>query len=318
MKKLLLLLVFSASFFASAQTTSFTVAELTGPTGDQITHLFYDDYADVYEYRGGWSLTTSNTFSLSDAGVFFYEDTNYEAIPSWEANIRAYLGAVSRNRNGVFYQAGSRAPYPFQPRFFLADSDFEPLREAGWIQDTRRDTQYWKVYCEQYALRIAYTSYNGGQGFEILALEHIGNERYPLGSGILSGAPFTHGQFYDNVGTDTYAFQTAEEAIEVANAYALSEWNCVLEEPSDCVTTVSEGRVMNDLITAAEPNYEAQGNGIWIDRDLRPNGFAEPTWNQITIDGLLFTLEVGAAGDGAVGTRTTYRCLEDLLDNLPE
>ena len=314
MKKLLMLLVFSASFFASAQTISFTIAELTGPTGDRLTHLFHDDYADVYEYSGGWTKTASSTFSLSDAGVFFYEDTNYDAIPSWEANIRAYLGAVSRNRNGVFYRPGERVPYPLQPRFFLADSDFDPLREAGWIVDTEHDTQFWKIYCGEYALRISYTSRHGSQGFEILAVENVGNSRYPLGS-VLSGAPFIYGQFSDNVGTDTYAFQTAQEAIDVADTYALNEWNC-----ADCTNTDSMGGVINALIIAAEPNYEAQGNGIWIDRDLRPNGFAEPTWNQIEIDeeARVFILEVGAAGDGAVGTRTTYRCLEDLLDNLPQ
>ena len=314
MKKLLMLLVFSVSLFTSAQTLSFTVAELTGPTGDQITHVFYDDYADVYEYSGGWSLTTSDTFSLSDAGIFFYGENNYQSIPSWEANIRAYLGAISRNRNGVFYRPNERVPYPFNPRFFLAASDFTPLTEAGWLVDREHDTQFWKIYCDQYALRIAYTSYQGISGFEILAVENVGNDRYPLGS-VLSGAPFIYGQFSDNVGG---GIETAEEAIEMADAYAAREWDCVIEEPSDCTTTVAEGGVMNALIIAAEPNYEAQGNGIWIDRDLRPNGFAEPTWNQITIDGLLFTLEVGAAGDGAVGTRTTYRCLEDLIDNLPQ
>ena len=148
----------------------------------------------------------------------------------------------------------------------------------------------------------------------------ISEEQYMMLDETLDGTIVFYdadGNVVENLGGEVIGFYPDTNTIEFADGGSLlSGYTWMIVQERDCINGLSRLSVIHAAIIAVEPNYESQGNGTWIDRDTRPNGFLEATWNQIEIDGAGFVLEIGVSGDGAAGTRTSYDCLEDLLASL--
>ena len=298
LKKLLLLLVFSATTFASAQTM--TVVELTssdgrGTFGPRALHAIQGDDLSPYVYNGYTTRVTS--YVLRD-GVLNTPDGRFVTVGPFEEVSRDFI--YSLGLTGTFFNAVTKEPLQgVTLSSYHRDPLFDNLEaHPDWSRYEEAPSYFVRRECGFVFLAAEIAPLNGYNQF-LLSRNTEAGDSFEL---IIAR------NFFDYPGT---YFRTDADVIEAVDRL-LADSGC------GCTSTTAMGGEINALIIAAEPNYEAQGNGIWIDRDLRPNGFAEPTWNQIEIDGSQFILEVGAGGDGLVGVRTSYDCLEELLDNLPE
>ena len=301
MKKLLMLLVFSASFFASAQTM--TVVELTstasdgrGTFGPHALHAIQGDDLSPYVYEG---YTTSVRSYTLIQGVLTTPDDTYSTLGSFERVSRDFIYRLGLT--GKFFNARTNeelegvrlSSYHREPLF--ANLEANP----DWGRDPLAPSYFERRDC--------------GFIFQVAEIgPAYGHPRFMLTRNTDDGSNFEiiiARNFFDYPGT---YFRTDADVIEAVER-VLVDSGC-----AGCIGTNATLLEINTAIVAAESNYESQGNGTWIDRDVRPNGFLAATWNVIQIDGEQFTLEVGAGGDGTNGVRTSYDCLEELLDNLPQ
>ena len=323
MKKLLLLLLIFSASFASAQQI-ITIVELTSPdgrgtfAGPQAIHAVQGD--DISRFQYGDYTTSVSSFTMSNAG----ELTIPQGVFTSAGNFRQdYIDFwISLGANGRFYNPNTELELEnIRLSSYLIENTYGELTNpnTGWVRGegdlasgfSRVECIYTFVTVEVPGRGFTLTGVSSGAP---ITLNYPADVRGPAGPRSSSSVIFSASRDFPGLVARGHYFPTAQHVIDAVNIF-LENNDC-----SSCTNTVAEGGVMNALITAAEPNYEAQGNGVWIDRDTRPNGFLAATWNSIEIDeeNRMFILEVDAAGDGAVGIRTSYECLEELLDNLPQ
>ena len=301
LKKLLLLLVFSATTFASAQTM--TVVELIssdgrGTFGPHAFHAIQGDDLSPYVYDG--YTTSVTTYTLID-GVLTTPDGEYSSVGLFERESRDFI--YNLGLTGRFFNATTSEPlqgvrlssYHREPLFdnLEAHPDWSRYEEAP-SYFIRRDCGFVFLVAEIAPLNgynqfLLSRNTDAGDSYELIIARNFG-----------LGYPGTY-------------FRTDADVIEAVD-------RLLVDSGCGCTSTSDSAVSIDSLIREAEPNYEYQGNGSWLDRDIRPNGFAAATWNTIEIDEdtNTFILEVEAGGDGRTGTRTSYDCLEELLDNLPQ
>ena len=319
-KKLILLLIFSATTFASAQTITFV--ELTSSdgrgtfVGPSAVHIIQGDDTSRFQY--GDYQTSVSSFTMTDEGELTIPQGVFTSVGNFEQNYRNIW--IGLGTNGRFYNPETEVELEnIRLSSYLVENVYGGLTnpDSGWIRgEGDLASGFYRIACEYTFVSaelpgLGFTL-TGVSSDTLITLDYPADVRGPAGPRSSSTVIFSVSRDFPELGARGHYFPTAQHVIDAVNIF-LEEVGC-----TSCITTTSMGGDINAAIIAAEPNYEAQGNGIWIDRGLRPNGFAEPTWNQIEIDGSQFILEVGAGGDGLVGVRTSYDCLEELLDNLPQ
>ena len=131
MKKLLLLLVFSASFFASAQTVN--VYEFSSTTSRSFTHVTVGDPVDLTGYER--SEITSITFNSE--GVSSVNGQPFSPIASFGSdylqNLMAYAGGFWYQRNAAIF-GRVESPIVSNPLQAFIDS------EGRWTDPDGDDT----------------------------------------------------------------------------------------------------------------------------------------------------------------------------------
>ena len=316
-RNLLTSIFLSATFFASAQ-RQINVVQLEASTGSttptthqQVAHVYSGNYnpnagyLDVYEV----SSVSTYTFQINPPpGIFTTPDAEYVVEPSFVYNLEELYSRIGPaglfiNPNTLINVEPDDVLIDDPIRLFRISTKWRPF--SGSVTSAGRTTRW--VYRIP-SCNVTYVVGNWGSGWSISETLN-GATKFLIANDVShAGSIATSSRYASELGGSRWL--SVSDIIEAVD-------NRVAELCVSCTNTVAEGIAIHRLIIEAEPNYEAQGNGTWIDRDLRPNGFAEPTWNQIEIIGTQFVLEVGAGGDGVVGTRTSYDCLEELLENLP-
>ena len=309
MKKLLMLLVFSASFFASAQ--ELTIAQINTPSGETIQHVYVDRNDDRFLYQNGYSQSSVATYTFDEATSTFTDNSDsYRMLPSFLLPLRTTLRYLTSNDpSGYFYQAPSQNRILITPSHFLRDNQFVPLEDAGWdLLDevsNSREVRYEIEICGQ-AYRAIYTSNNHFYIF-------------------IHGGPRA-GFLIEEGNTQSRTYQTGAEVLAAVAAYADFIGCCTstANSPSDKYPILNDGRDIRDYVPGVT-NWEPQGitNTVWtysLDGgfyyEIREND-AERTFN-LYRGRLVNGVYVGIAGDSgaSIGDFMSFTCLEELVDEL--
>ena len=318
-RNLLTLIFLSATFFASAQ-RQINVVQLEASTGSttptthqQVAHVYSGNYnpdtsyLDVYEV----SSVSTYTFRLNPPpGMFITSDSEYIGEPGFLYNLQELYSRIGPA--GLFLNPITRINVEpsdvlsVDPiRLFRISTKWRPF--SGSVTEAGRTTRW--VYRIP-SCNLTYVVGNWGSGWSISETLNGDTKFLIAADQSHEGSIATSSRYAHDLGGSRWL--RVEDSIEAVD-------DRVALVCGGCTNTVAESEVINSLIEAAEPNYEDQRNGTWIDRDVNERGFAAATWNSIEIDEVnrVFVLEIGAGGDGLTGTRISYRCLEMLLLDLP-
>ena len=282
MKKLLMLLVFSASFFASAQTVN--VIELSSSTG-AVKHVYKGDAGDRFDYTAGDLTFVSQSSFEVVSNTLIESSNNYKMTPPFLRYVNIYLDQVGSE--GIFYGATNNRIAVSPANYMASTAMFLETLRADPAWSSFGDTTWMTVECEhRYSI-----SYNPSTRRAWVTWSEIDDQ----------------GNFANPRALRPLHYDSIEEAHTAIQDHIIETAPC-----DRCTYTFDSHDDLNALIVATDPSFNTAGFSAWIDRvdnELR--------WNRISITGDVFTLEVGA-GSEQVGTRTTYDCLEELLSNLPQ
>ena len=288
-KKLILLLIFSATTFASAQTM--TVVELTSNGGDAFgqsaLHVLQGDDLEPYVYDG--YTTNVLTYTLA-GGVLTTPDGEYATVGSFENISRNFIYRLGLT--GKFFNAETNEQledlalslYHRNPLFAAFDANDD------WVVYPEATADYERIACG-FVFRVGEI----GPAY--------GYPRFMLFRGLESGGIpelLEARNSFDYPGT---YFRSAEDVIDAVERL-LVDSGC-----TTCIGTDASYEELNALISAL--GYEAAGFTAWINRVGSAN-----RWDRIEIDGDQFVLETDTGSEGRVGVRTSYDCLEDLIAAL--
>ena len=329
MKKLLMLLVFSATTFASAQ-RQFTVVELEASPGstpphERITHVYAGDREFDIPYDSDYQKvsTTTYTLHLNPTPSFLeYDGDSYIAGLSFLGDAHTTYARLGRHGR-FFIPGGSGAQVSHE--LVLASSPYQILFDNGWTAGLQslagRRWNYRTPNCDAtYTIAINEGGYVVWEtkpeyptGRTLLAVDEV-----PAGSHSIA----TTSSYESIEGSGGLGFVNLSDIVEAVQVR--SDGICVL-----CVGTstsidvkyslLNDGRTFSDYIP---------GVTDWI-----PTGLTNTEWNYVvdrrfhheihenTLAGT-FTLYVNLlSGEGRninLQTPRTFNCLEDLIAVLPQ
>ena len=290
MKRLLTILIFSASFFASAQLIN--VVELNSPTG-AVKHVYEGSANGRFhylstDYTGDLEFEEHSTIQVINGLLITSNDhpdvevaAGYQMLPGFVRSTAAYISSLEGH--GIFYNDLDREII-LQPRNYLPPSEdpLQPLR-AEW-ESSHGESSWQNIVCRN-RYRLSY---------------HPSGRTTVLWSEMNAAGEFVYRG-------SVIAFATVEEAYMAVQAHIIETNPCV-----SCTSTSAPHDVLNDLVVAADPSFNTAGFNAWIDREGN-----ELRWNRIARVGERFVLSI-SVGAQHEGTSTSYDCLEELLDNLPQ
>ena len=290
-KILLLLLIFSATTFASAQTV--TVIELTSSNGGGIfgtraMHVIQGDDISPYVYDGYTTSITS--YTLRD-GVLTTPTDMYSTVGQFEVISRNFIYRLGLT--GKFFNAETHeelqnlALSSYHSGALFAEFDVN----TDWVLYPEATANYERIVCD-YVYRVAELGPNHGHNQFLLSRETIGD---PASFEIIIAR-----NYVDHPGT---YFRNAADIIATVDQLAI-DTGC-----TTCIGTDTPYEELNALISAA--GFEAAGFTAWTNRVGSAN-----RWDRIEIDGDQFVLETDTGSEGRVGIRTSYDCLEELIAAL--
>ena len=318
MKKLLMLLVFSASMFASAQTL--TLVELTssngrGTFGPHAIHAIQGTDITPFQYEGYTTSVTSYTIS---GDTFTAPEDVYRLVGSFGYSARDFIYSIGSG--GRFFNATARlelegvnpaAYYVDNIRAALIDSDDWNILEGYPSHDGREACGYRFL-----------TTYAGGNGFVLTRNTLDGNNPRLM---LANEAPsLTYSGAY---------FRTAEDVITAVNDFLAVATSCQPVDPCDLSVrssvldkypALNEGRAFGSYV-AGTTDWNPQGteNTVWtysIPREEQASGRGGFYYQISEIDDAnVFRLyrgheNGGIAGDaGSLGSYEEFECLEDLI-----
>ena len=318
MKKLLMLLVFSASMFASAQTL--TLVELTssngrGTFGPHAIHAIQGTDITPFQYEGYTTSVTSYTIS---GDTFTAPDDIYRLVGSFGHSARDFIYTIGPG--GRFFNA-------------TAQLELEGVNPAAYYVDNIR------------------ASFIASPDWGILEGYPSHDERLACGYRFLSvqsgsrGFVLTRHTFDGNTPTLMYAneapsldysgahFRTADDVISAVNDFLAVATSCQPVDPCDLSVrssvldkypALNEGRAFGSYV-AGTTDWNPQGteNTVWtysIPREEQASGRGGFYYQISEIDSEnVFRLyrgheNVGIAGDsGSLGSYEEFECLEDLI-----
>ena len=306
------------TFFASAQ-RQITVVQLEASTGStssthqNVAHVYSGDIDFDPTYSSEYRVSSTTTYSLSlNPNVFLFDGKTYRVSIDFLQHVQSTFSGLGRYGTFLLPDLGI---VPIDD--VLERDPHHVLEDAGWIPATgQSEDRTWRFYPPNCDVHYEATISQGGYG--VTEFRNGGfTIIFPLGElpDGWRGIPTSN---YESI-QHGILFVNLNEIIEAVNNLVAADTTCEEPEP-ECTNTVAMGGDMNTLIVAANPDFVSGGQGVWIDRVRRPGSiFLENRWNRIEIDETnnVFILEIGAGGDGHVGARTPYTCLEELLENLP-
>ena len=290
MKKLLLLLIFSATTFASAQTMTVEELTSTGSTtfGQSAMHIIQGDDLTPYVYDG--YTTSIATYTLRD-GILTTPNGEYATLGSFENISRNFIyrlgltGKFFNSENNEELEGITLSLYHSDPLFAAFDANDD------WVLYPEATANYERIVCN-YVYRVAELGPNRGYDQFLLGRQLIGD---PASYEIVIARNHA-----DHPGT---YFRYAEDVIAAVDQLAIDA-GC-----TTCIGTDTSYEELNALISAA--GFESSGFTAWINRVGNAN-----RWDRIEIDGDHFILETDTGSEGRVGVRTSYDCIEELLAAL--
>lgn len=290
MKKLLLLLIFSATTFASAQTMTVVELTSTGSTtfGQSAMHIIQGDDLTPYVYDG--YTTSIATYTLRD-GILTTPNGEYATLGSFENISRNFIyrlgltGKFFNSENNEELEGITLSLYHSDPLFAAFDANDD------WVLYPEATANYERIVCD-YVYRVAELGPNRGYDQFLLSRQMMDD---PASFEIIIARNHA-----DHPGT---YFRYAEDVIAAVDQLAIDA-GC-----TTCIGTDTPYEELNALISAL--GFEAAGFTAWENRVGSAN-----RWDRIEIDGDHFILETDTGSEGRVGVRTSYDCIEDLLAAL--
>lgn len=316
-RNLLILIFLSVTFFASAQ-RHITVVELasTGSaTHETLRHVYSgnDDfdmgYSSQYERRS----TDVYSLSLSPApGVFTYDGNSYVIDVPFLQNTQQTFARLGRYGRFLLPNLNTVSQDDV-----LNISPYQILIDNGWIAGLGVSAgNRWNYNIENcdYSYQVAingagflvhelHPSYS--QPLAFVALDELPDERWI--------AIPTSSSYASTEISAGFEFTNLAQIIEAVNNRAAVV--CTTIPEPECTEVSASYEDLNELVVAANAGFYTNSfiPASWTDRFGSEN-----RWNIIEIEGDKFVLEIDTGSEGHVGTRTYYRCLEELLDNLPQ
>ena len=319
MKKLLMLLVFSASFFASAQTI--TLVELTstsgrGTFGPNAIHAIQGDDISPYVYEG--YTTNVVSYTIRD-GVFTAPDEVYSLVGSYGYEARDFIYTLGLT--GKFYNSTSReelqgvrlSSYHREPLFVNLEADEE------WNIDPLAPSYFERRDCG-FVFQVAEIGPSHGYPQFRLSRNTLAGDSYEL---------LIARNFFDYPGT---YFRSDADVIEAVNrvlidSRCLTAPTCTLDTRSsvlDKYPALNEGRAFGSYVAGTTDwNPQETENTVWtysIPREEQASGRGGFYYQISEIDSEnVFRLyrgfeNGGIAGDsGSLGSYEEFECLEDLI-----
>ena len=290
MKKLLLLLIFSATTFASAQTMTVVELTSTGSTtfGQSAMHIIQGDDLTPYVYDG--YTTSIATYTLRD-GILTTPNGEYATVGSFENISRNFIyrlgltGKFFNSENNEELEGITLSLYHSDPLFAAFDANDD------WVLYPEATANYERIVCD-YVYRVAELGPNRGYDQFLLSRQMMDD---PASFEIIIARNHA-----DHPGT---YFRYAEDVIAAVDQLAIDA-GC-----TTCIGTDTPYEELNALISAL--GFEAAGFTAWENRVGSAN-----RWDRIEIDGDHFILETDTGSEGRVGVRTSYDCIEDLIAAL--
>ena len=290
MKKLLLLLIFSATTFASAQTMTVVELTSTGSTtfGQSAMHIIQGDDLTPYVYDG--YTTSIATYTLRD-GILTTPNGEYATLGSFENISRNFIyrlgltGKFFNSENNEELEGITLSLYHSDPLFAAFDANDD------WVLYPEATANYERIVCD-YVYRVAELGPNRGYDQFLLSRQMMDD---PASFEIIIARNHA-----DHPGT---YFRYAEDVIAAVDQLAIDA-GC-----TTCIGTDTPYEELNALISAL--GFEAAGFTAWENRVGSAN-----RWDRIEIDGDHFILETDTGSEGRVGVRTSYDCIEDLIAAL--
>ena len=332
MKKLLMLLVFSATTFASAQ-RHITVVQLEASTGStsvtyqRIAHVYAGDREFDIPYGSDYRKVSTTTYTLNlnpTPSSFDYDGDSYIASVPFLQNTQATYSSLGRN--GRFLVPGN-SRIQIDPELVLNIDPYQVLLDNGWRVGTgvTRGNR-WNFYpanCD-YRFQVSvegngYAVTEIGPGYDRVLALIARDEPYQTVSG-RPAAIATSSEYESLFGGSLWL--NLEEIAEAVRIRAEEVCNLCVSTSSTIdakYALLNDGRTFSDYIP---------GVTDWI-----PTGLTNTEWNYVvdrryhheihenTLAGT-FTLYVNLlSGEGRninLQTPRTFNCLEDLIAVLPQ
>ena len=252
MKKLLMLLVFSASMFASAQDShTMTFVELMSSTGSptllssRILHIYGGGDDARFNYPADYTEVSKTEYSIEypTGSDFVTPDDRYSTLSEFWTNTNQFAASLGGAQgNGRFYNLGNSRRISVDPSLFLTVNPEAAL--VGWniIDESSRSRTLYMPSCRVFftATVSQFQDGNGGQvdGYLVLLYENSnGDASTGTYAGLLN--PRTVG--FDYPGTH---FRSAEDVTRGVAAYLMT-----------CVPCTDAGSTLNAL----NPIFAAAG-----------------------------------------------------------
>ena len=240
MKRLLLLLFFSASLFASAQTL--TLIELTstasdgrGIFGPSAMHAIQGDNTERFMYDG---YTTSITSYTLDANGEFTTPLNvYSSVGNFEQDARQFIYGLGDN--GRFYNSSEEELLNVGLSSYLVEDVYAPLTAPGteWVRgEGDLSSGFTREVCEYTFI----TQQAGSNGFTLTGIASgtlITVDR-PGGPQSASSIIFWASRDFPALVDRGFYFPTAQHVVDAVNLFL---------ETNGCHTCVDASASLNDL-----------------------------------------------------------------------
>ena len=288
MIKKILLLIFTATTFASAQTIN--VAELNVPGLVSPTFHVYDSETDAtFEYPEG-TVASISSFTV-DGRVLTITDEDYTMSIALATQARDRMRGLGHY--GLFFsgQYGPNWSIPAsrEPSFFLPD---DVIQHAAFEAEIQANPNRWSQLGN---LPNHFRYQDDCYRFE--AVLTTSDNQWHLNF-------WNNGVYSNNWPGYLPSYATSELAVAQIKDHLGDQPRC-----DTCTGTDAAYDDLNDLIVAE--GFVAAGFTAWINRVGNAN-----RWDRIEMNGNQFILEIDTGSEGREGIRTSYDCLEDLIADL--
>ena len=318
MKKILLLLIFSATTFASAQ--QINVVDVAVPGRPTYKHVYLTENADLFTYASN-AVVSISSFAVENSMLTIGNDQYSMSNP-------LIVQAVERMNElgvyGLFFNIANGPSWDFQSgverRWYLPDN---MITEAALLEDPN-----WNFGPVTETVIVPVTEENPTGIINVEVNRWVfdnGCTRYEAALATNPGNEWTitwwRGErIRENFGGWLDVQSTSEGVVAAVNRHLPSQGEC-----STCINTDSPidvkyallngGRGFSDYVEGVT-DWVPSGltNTIWIYQDANGNGL----FDQITERNGNFILYKSVAGDagGLPPATGTYECLADVVDAL--